>query len=95
MWFFFLGKKFKVGKIDILAASLFKPRGSKRGKKVAAYSPEITVHCNSKYSPGFLYLGFRSPGRFSWFPLFLPVPLLLFRPGMGNFSPGGPMSYRI
>src|SRR4029434_10461136 len=29
--------------IHKLAASLFKPRGSKRGKKVAAYSPEITV----------------------------------------------------
>ena len=24
--------------------SLFKPQGSKLGKKVAAYSPEITVH---------------------------------------------------
>ena len=33
----------KTGKIHKLAASLFKPRGSKRGKKVAAYSPEITV----------------------------------------------------
>src|SRR4029434_5518245 len=29
--------------IHKLAASLFKPRGSKRAKKVAAYSPEITV----------------------------------------------------
>ena len=29
--------------IHKLAASLFKPRGSKRGKKVAAYSPENTV----------------------------------------------------
>src|SRR4029434_1293265 len=29
--------------IHKLAASLFKPRGSNRGKKVAAYSPEITV----------------------------------------------------
>src|SRR4029434_3728054 len=29
--------------IHKLAASLFKPRGSKHGKKVAAYSPEITV----------------------------------------------------
>src|SRR4029434_586566 len=29
--------------IHKLAASLFKPRGSKRGEKVAAYSPEITV----------------------------------------------------
>src|SRR4029434_4544143 len=29
--------------IHKLAASLFKPRGSTRGKKVAAYSPEITV----------------------------------------------------
>src|SRR4029434_9846490 len=36
--------------IHNVAASLFKPRGSKRGKKVAAYSPEITVigiHFNS------------------------------------------------
>src|SRR4029434_7808513 len=29
--------------IHKLAAALFKPRGSKRGEKVAAYSPEITV----------------------------------------------------
>src|SRR4029434_2947086 len=29
--------------IHKLAVSLFKPRGSKRGKKVAAYSPEMTV----------------------------------------------------
>ena len=33
----------KAGKIHKLAASLYKPRGSKCGNKVAAYSPEITV----------------------------------------------------
>lgn len=33
----------KAGKIHKLAASLYKPRGSKRGNKVAAYSPAITV----------------------------------------------------
>ena len=38
----------KAGKIHKLAASLYKPRGSKRGNKVVAYSPEITVsqNCN-------------------------------------------------
>jgi hypothetical protein len=41
---FFGEKKLKAGKIHILAASLFKPRGSKPGKKVAAYSPEFTVY---------------------------------------------------
>src|SRR4029434_8120840 len=35
--------------IHKLAASLFKPQGSKRGKKVAAYSPEITVYKNCSY----------------------------------------------
>src|SRR4029434_2692368 len=35
--------------IHKLAASLFKPRGSKRGKKVAAYSPKITVFVNVLY----------------------------------------------
>ena len=41
---FFGGVKLvKAGKIHELAALLFKPRGSKRRKKVAAYSPEITV----------------------------------------------------
>ena len=34
----------KAGKIYKLAASLYKPRGSKCGNKIAAYSPEITVH---------------------------------------------------
>ena len=33
----------KAGKIHKLAASLYKPRGSKCGNKVAVYSPEITV----------------------------------------------------
>ena len=33
----------KAGNIHKLAASLYKPQGSKHGKKVAAYSPEITV----------------------------------------------------
>jgi hypothetical protein len=33
----------KAGKIHKLAPSLYKPRGSKCGNKVAAYSPEITV----------------------------------------------------
>src|SRR4029434_6288769 len=34
--------------IHKLAASLFKPRGSKRGEKVAAYSPEITVQTQTQ-----------------------------------------------
>jgi hypothetical protein len=33
----------KAGKIHKLAASLYKPRGSKCGNKVAVYSTEITV----------------------------------------------------
>jgi hypothetical protein len=36
----------KAGKIHKLATSLYKPRGSKCGNKVAAYSPEITVTCH-------------------------------------------------
>src|SRR4029434_3288993 len=36
--------------IHKLAASLFKPRGSKRGKKVAAYSPENTVYLMHVYN---------------------------------------------
>src|SRR4029434_10826689 len=39
--------------IHKLAASLFKPRGSKRGKKVAAYSPEITVCVDINWSRSF------------------------------------------
>ena len=42
----------KTGKIHKLAASLYKPRGSKCRNKVAAYSPEITVQflCVKPYS---------------------------------------------
>jgi hypothetical protein len=35
----------KAGKIHKLAASLYRPRGSKRGNKVAAYSQAITLLC--------------------------------------------------
>ena len=38
----------KAGKIHKLAESLYKPRGSKPGNKVAAYSPEITVNTFAK-----------------------------------------------
>lgn len=49
----------KAGKIHKLAASLYKPRGSKCGNKVAAYSPEIMVPSlpiTLEYK-GFTYLG--------------------------------------
>ena len=47
----------KAGKIPKLAASLYKPQGSKRGNKVAVYSPEITVILfSSTILPVWLYI---------------------------------------